>query len=112
MNMRYARSLIAGSAAVLAAILGATAALAATTWTIKPGGAISSTATNVNFKDTKTEDPHRRRQPALLQRHGLRRPVQQQRPADDQRHVPAEPQAGDHQPVTGTSRLPPSITDR
>jgi hypothetical protein len=33
--MRYARPLIAGSAAVLAAILGATAALAATTWTIK-----------------------------------------------------------------------------
>jgi hypothetical protein len=54
MNMRYARPLIAGSAAVLAAILGATAALAATTWTIKPGGAISSTATNVNFKNTKT----------------------------------------------------------
>src|SRR5690242_3843108 len=52
--MRYARPLIAGSAAALAATLGATAALAATTWTIKPGGAISSTATNVNFKDTKT----------------------------------------------------------
>src|SRR4029077_11617669 len=45
--------LIAGSAAVLAAILGATAALAATTWTIKPGGAVSATATNVNFKNTK-----------------------------------------------------------
>jgi hypothetical protein len=52
--MRYALPLIAGSAAVLAAILGATAAFAATTWTIKPGGAISSTATSVHFKDTKT----------------------------------------------------------
>ena len=52
--MRYARPLIAGSAAVLAATLGATAAFAATTWTIKPGGAISSTATNVHFRDTKT----------------------------------------------------------
>jgi hypothetical protein len=53
-NMRYARPLIAGSAAILAAILGATAAFAATTWTIKPGGAMSSTATKVNFKDTTT----------------------------------------------------------
>jgi len=52
--MRYARPLIAGSAAVLAATLGATAAFAATTWTIKPGGAISSTATNVHFRDTMT----------------------------------------------------------
>jgi hypothetical protein len=52
--MRYARPLIAGSAAVLAATLSATAAFAATTWTIKPGGAITSTATNVKFKDTKT----------------------------------------------------------
>jgi hypothetical protein len=52
--MRYARPLMAGSAAVLAATLGATAAFAATTWTIKPGGAISSTATNVHFRDTTT----------------------------------------------------------
>ena len=52
--MRYARPLIAGPAAVLAAILGATAAVAATTWTITPGGAVSSTATKVSFKDTKT----------------------------------------------------------
>jgi len=52
--MHYARPLIAGSAAVLAAIVGATAAFAATTWTIKPGGGISSTGTNVKFKDTKT----------------------------------------------------------
>jgi hypothetical protein len=52
--MRYARPLIAGSAAVLVAILVATTAFAATTWTIKPGGAVSSTATNVSFKDTTT----------------------------------------------------------
>jgi hypothetical protein len=52
--MRYARPLIAGSAAALAAILGATAAFAAATWTIKPGGTISSTTTNVHFKDTTT----------------------------------------------------------
>ena len=52
--MRYARPLIAGSAAVLAATLGATAAFAATTWTIKPGGAMSASAPNASFKDTTT----------------------------------------------------------
>ncbi len=44
MSTRYARPLIAGSAAVLVATLGATAALAATTWTIRPGGAGSVSA--------------------------------------------------------------------
>jgi hypothetical protein len=39
-SARYARILFAGCAAVLAAALGVTAALAATTWTIRPGGAI------------------------------------------------------------------------
>ena len=52
--MRYARPLIAGSAAVLTAILGATAAFAATTWTIKPGGAVTTTGMNVVSTDTKT----------------------------------------------------------
>jgi hypothetical protein len=52
--MRYARPLIAGSAAVLAAILGATAAFAATTWTIKPGGTVTATGMNVVSTDTKT----------------------------------------------------------
>jgi hypothetical protein len=52
--MRYALPLIAGSAALLAAMLGATAAFAATTWTIKPGGAISANAPKASFKDTKT----------------------------------------------------------
>lgn len=52
--MRYARPLIAGSAAVIAATLGATAVFAATTWTIKPGGAITASAPNASFRDTKT----------------------------------------------------------
>ena len=52
--MRYARPLIAGSAAVLAATLGATAALAAATWTIKPGGAVTATGMKVVFTDPKT----------------------------------------------------------
>ncbi len=52
--MRYARPLIAGSAAILAATLGATAAFAATTWTIKPGGAVTATGTKVVFTDPKT----------------------------------------------------------
>jgi hypothetical protein len=52
--MRYARPLIAGSAAVLAAILGATAAFAATTWTVKPGGAVTAGAPGASFKDTTT----------------------------------------------------------
>jgi len=45
--VRYARPLIAGSTAVLAAILGATTAFAATTWTIKPGSAITATGMKV-----------------------------------------------------------------
>jgi hypothetical protein len=52
--MRHARPLIAGSAAALAATLGATAALAATTWTIKPGGAVTATGANVVSTDPKT----------------------------------------------------------
>jgi hypothetical protein len=41
---RHARILLAGCAAVAATALGATAALAATTWTIKPGGAITASS--------------------------------------------------------------------
>ena len=52
--MRYARPMIAGSAAVLVAMLGATAAFAATTWTIRPGGAVTATAVQASFKDTRT----------------------------------------------------------
>jgi hypothetical protein len=53
-NRRHARILAAGPAAVLAATLGVTAALAATTWTVKPGGAFTATAGNASFKDTTT----------------------------------------------------------
>jgi hypothetical protein len=47
MSNRYARILAAGGAAVLVAALGAPAALGAataTTWTVRPGGAITATA--------------------------------------------------------------------
>ncbi len=54
MSNPYARILAAGCAAVLAATLGATPALAATTWTIKPGGAITATSGKVTVTDTKT----------------------------------------------------------
>jgi hypothetical protein len=54
MSNRNARILAAGCAAVLAATLGATPALAATTWTIQPGGAITATSGTVLVKDTKT----------------------------------------------------------
>jgi hypothetical protein len=54
MSMRYARPLIAGPAAVLVVALGATAAFAATTWTIKPGGAVTASAASAKFKDTTT----------------------------------------------------------
>ena len=52
--MRYARPLIAGSAAILVGMLGVTAAIAATTWTIKPGGTITATGTKVVSTDPKT----------------------------------------------------------
>jgi hypothetical protein len=54
MSNRYARILAAGGAAVLAATLAATPALAATTWTIKPGGAMTATSGKTTFKDTTT----------------------------------------------------------
>ncbi len=44
MSNRYARILAAGGAVVLAATLAAAPALAATTWTIQPGGAITATS--------------------------------------------------------------------
>ena len=54
MSNRYARILAAGGAAVLAATLAAAPALAATTWTIQPGGAITATSGTVTVKDTRT----------------------------------------------------------
>jgi hypothetical protein len=53
-SKRPARILVAGQAAFLAAALGATTAPAATTWTVKPGGAITATGTKVVFTDPKT----------------------------------------------------------
>ena len=53
-SRRYARTLIAACAAVLAATLGAATALAATTWTIKPGGVIKATSGTATFRDVKT----------------------------------------------------------
>jgi hypothetical protein len=54
MGQRRAPVLVAVPAAFLAAALGAATALAATTWTIKPGGAITASAPKASFKDTKT----------------------------------------------------------
>jgi hypothetical protein len=54
MSKRYAQSLFAIAAAVLAAVLGATNALAATTWTVRPGGSISLKSGTLVLTDTKT----------------------------------------------------------
>lgn len=54
MSNRYARIMAAGGAAVLVAVLGVTAALAATatTWTIQPGGAVQAASGKVALTDT------------------------------------------------------------
>jgi hypothetical protein len=54
MSNRYARILAIGGAVVLVATLGAAPALAATTWTIRPGGAITAKSGKIALKDTKT----------------------------------------------------------
>jgi hypothetical protein len=54
MSSRYARILAAGGAAVLAVTLAPAPALAATTWTIQPGGAITATSGRFTLKDTRT----------------------------------------------------------
>ncbi len=55
MSNWYARVLAAGCAAVLAATLTAAPALAATSWTIKPGGAITATSSGrFTLKDART----------------------------------------------------------
>ncbi len=54
MSTRPARILLAVPAAALAAALGVTAALAATTWTVKPGGKITAKSGKVLLRDTKT----------------------------------------------------------
>jgi hypothetical protein len=54
MSNRHTRILAIGGAAVLVATLGTAPALAATTWTIRPGGAITATSGKIALKDTKT----------------------------------------------------------
>jgi hypothetical protein len=54
MSRPYARILVAGCAAVLAATVGAATALAAATWTIRPGGPVSLKSGTFTLKDTKT----------------------------------------------------------
>jgi len=49
----YARILFAACAAVAATALGVSTALAATTWTIRPGGAITAKSGTATFEDTK-----------------------------------------------------------
>ena len=51
---RYVRILFAGCAAALTATLSVTTAFAATTWTIKPGGAITAKSSTATFNDTRT----------------------------------------------------------
>lgn len=54
MNRRHARILAAGSAAVLTAIAGGAIALAAATWTVRPGGSLMAKSGNFTVTDTKT----------------------------------------------------------
>ena len=54
MRKRYARSLFAVPAAVLAPILGAAAVLAAATWTVRPGGPVSMKSGKFTLTDTAT----------------------------------------------------------
>jgi hypothetical protein len=56
MRKHLTKVLLSSSAAALALGIGATAAMAttATTWTVKPGGAITSTAGTTVLKDTST----------------------------------------------------------
>lgn len=54
MSKQHARSLFAVAAAVLAAILGVTPVLAATSWTVRPGGPISMKSGKFILTDTTT----------------------------------------------------------
>jgi hypothetical protein len=53
-SKQYARSMSAVAAAVLAAILGVTPVLAATLWTVRPGGLMSMKSGKFVLKDTTT----------------------------------------------------------
>jgi hypothetical protein len=50
---RYARSVLTVTTAVVAAVLGVTAVLAATTWTVRPGGPVSLKSGRFMVKDTR-----------------------------------------------------------
>jgi hypothetical protein len=54
MNKRVPTALLTVLAAALAIVLGTTAALAATTWTVRPGGAVTSKSGLVFIKDAST----------------------------------------------------------
>lgn len=54
MSKQYARSMFAVAAAVLAAIPGVTPVLAATSWTVRPGGPVSMKSGKFVLKDTTT----------------------------------------------------------
>jgi hypothetical protein len=54
MGRRYVRSLVVVAAAILAAILGVTTVLAATTWTVGPGGPVSMKSGKFILTDTTT----------------------------------------------------------
>jgi hypothetical protein len=54
MSTRYARPLAVAPAAVLAAVLGVTTALAVATWTVRPGGPVSLTSGKLVVRDTTT----------------------------------------------------------
>ena len=54
MSKRHARFGLAAAAAALTVAIGATAALAATTWTVSPGGKIAAKTDKVTFTDLTT----------------------------------------------------------
>ena len=54
MRKRYARTAFALPAAVLVAVLGVTTALAAVTWTVRPGGPVSMKSGQLILTDTAT----------------------------------------------------------
>jgi len=54
MSRRFARIPLAAPAAAVAAILGVTTALAATTWTVRPGGTVAATSNKIDMEDLKT----------------------------------------------------------
>jgi len=54
MSKHHARFVLAAAAAALTVATGATAALAATTWTVSPGGKVAARTTKVTFTDPTT----------------------------------------------------------